>query len=153
MEAAEKDIDMHAKVLDMVNSFMDKVQTNTNKQNEYIHELEKRIKENEKWASDVFKWCDDRIVDYKRCIEELEEKLNNMPSVLQEVEEHLDFHRKLDKRIAAIENRMNMCGEDIQGFDDKIDGQVELLEDKLEERIKKIEIEVDRSLNINIKIT
>ena len=45
----------------------------------------------------------------------------------------------IEKRIAELENRMNMCGEDIQGFDDKIDGQVELLEDKLEERIKKIE--------------
>ena len=45
----------------------------------------------------------------------------------------------IENRITELENRMNMCGEDIQGFDDKIDSQVELLEDKLEERIKKIE--------------
>ena len=60
---------------------------------------------------------------------------------------------EIEDRITELENRMNMCGEDIQGFDDKIDSQVELLEDKLEERIKKIELEADRNLNLNIKIT
>jgi len=60
---------------------MEKEQTNTNKQNEYIHELEKRIIG-------------------------LEKNLKNIPSVYDEVIEHIDYHRKLDKRIAAIEDKL-----------------------------------------------
>ena len=128
VEAAEKDIDIHAKVLDMVNSFMEQVQTNTNKQNEYISELAARIDEMQRKApyqrierfEKLFKEHVDRnsgfmsehtcdIKELKKRIKELEEKLNNIPSVLDEVEffnEHLDFHKRIDKRIAAIEDKL-----------------------------------------------
>ena len=36
----------------------------------------------------------------------LEGNLKNIPSVYDEVIEHIDYHRKLDKRIAAIEDKL-----------------------------------------------
>ena len=125
---AEEGIDLYAKMLEDINTFMDKVQTNTNKQNEYISELAAKIDEMQREAlsqrierfEKLFKEHVDRnsgfmsehtcdIKELKKRIKELEEKLNNIPSVLDEVEffnEHLDFHKRIDKRIAAIEDKL-----------------------------------------------
>ena len=147
MKAAENDIDIHAKMLDMVNSFMEQVQTNTNKQNEYIHELENRLKTH---ITTLYPHDDSEgMMNINERVAELEEDVtgfrNEMPEIYNRLEKRIaeleSFVNDIDHtdpiedpvttlrhRIDELENRMNMCNEDIQGLDNKIDSQVEILD-------------------------
>ena len=101
VEAAEKDIDIHAKVLDMVNSFMEQVQTNTNKQNEYISELAARIDEMQRKAPHQ------RISELEKKGERHEAYIVKLSERIEENEQRVSYvYKMLEQSISALENQI-----------------------------------------------
>ena len=128
MEAAEEDIDIHAKMLDMVNSFMEQVQTNTNKQNEHIAELEKRLKTH---ITTMYPHDDSEgMMNINERVAELENTIKEERCVF------VSNVRRLDDRIVKLEERMDRVEQQIGGLQSRHDKLTDLVNERFKSAIE-----------------
>lgn len=112
---AEADIDIHAKLLDMLNTHMEQVKTNTNKQNEYIATLEKRIEN-----------LNEKVVQTR-----LDEA-----SLRTQVSELIKTKRELEKRIEWLEIKL-------KNFDELVAERIERLEQNYDAVKVRLDVQIE----------